>query len=205
MSVARHPGAQGYGDQADVLFERYDSRTFNEIHAPVADLFPDPPASVVDIGAGSGRDAAHLAAAGYDVTAVEPTPEFLQRAQTTHPDPRILWLADALPRLGRLLALGRTFDLVLLTAVWMHLDTGEQKTGISRLAALAHSGSRVSLSLRHGPVPEGRRMFDVTADETIDLAAPHGFRPIFNRHMGSLQADNRASGVTWTRLVLEKI
>ena len=28
--------------------------------------------------------------------------------------------------------------------------------------------------MRHGPVPPGRRMFDVSAEETIALAAGHG-------------------------------
>ncbi len=33
---------------------------------------------------------------------------------------------------------------------------------------------QILMSLRHGPVPPGRRMFDVSADETIALAAGHG-------------------------------
>ena len=33
---------------------------------------------------------------------------------------------------------------------------------------------RVPDTMRHGPVPPGRRMFDVSAEETIALAAGHG-------------------------------
>ena len=34
------------------------------------------------------------------------------------------------------------------------------------------------MSLRHGPVPPGRRMFDVSAQETADLASMHGLAEI---------------------------
>jgi len=34
------------------------------------------------------------------------------------------------------------------------------------------------MTLRHGPVPAGRRMFAVSAQETFALAAAHGLRPL---------------------------
>jgi hypothetical protein len=43
-----------------------------------------------------------------------------------HPSPRIEWLKDSLPDLDGLRQRGETFDLAMLTAVWMHLD-GEQR------------------------------------------------------------------------------
>ena len=66
------------------------------------------------------------------------------------------------------------YDLILLTAVWMHLDVAERGTAMQALAALLAARGQIVMSLRHGPVPEGRRMFDVSADETIALAATHG-------------------------------
>ena len=48
------------------------------------------------------------------------------------------------------------------------------------------------LSLRHGPVPEGRRMFDVSAEETIQLAAAQQFRLILHLEGPSVQEANRA-------------
>ena len=66
------------------------------------------------------------------------------------------------------------YDLILLTAVWMHLDAQERSTAMQALAELLADGGQIVMSLRHGPVPEGRRMFDVSAEETITLAAAQG-------------------------------
>ncbi|MCH3719072.1 hypothetical protein LZB68_08320, partial [Campylobacter lari] len=79
------------------------------------------------------------------------------------------WVDDALPDLDGLR--GRAFDVIMLTAVWMHLDADERARGMAALAALLAPGGQILMSLRHGPVPSGRRMFDVSADETIALAA----------------------------------
>jgi hypothetical protein len=45
-----------------------------------------------------------------------------------------------------------------------------------RVAGLVRLGGVMMLSLRYGPVPPGRRMFDVSADETIRLARAEGLR-----------------------------
>ncbi|BBE11144.1 hypothetical protein HH1059_20120 [Halorhodospira halochloris] len=52
---------------------------------------------MLDIGAGSGRDAAWLAEQGHDVVAVEPAAELRQEAQRRHPDEWISWLGNMVP------------------------------------------------------------------------------------------------------------
>ncbi|MBA9855396.1 hypothetical protein D7S65_06330 [Ralstonia insidiosa] len=52
----------------------------------------------------------------------------------------------------------------------MHLDEAERKAAMSAVAGLVRAGGVIVMSLRHGPVPDGRRMFDVSADETIAVA-----------------------------------
>ena len=92
----------------------------------------------------------------------------------------------------------------MLTAVWMHLDAAQRRQAMPILAGLAHDGGTVIMKFRHGPVPAGRRMFDVTAKETIELAAAHGLHPILNVATESTQSQNRAAGVSWTNLALLK-
>lgn len=167
-------GTAGYGAQAQVLAAQYESVTFADVHRDVMHLFPVTPCAVLDIGAGSGRDAAALARLGHRVTAVEPTAELRAEGQRLHADLPIAWCDDHLPELLHTRATGQRYGLILLTAVWMHLDTQERSTAMQALAALPAEGGRIVMSLRHGPVPEGRRMFDVSADETIALAALHG-------------------------------
>ena len=195
-------GTEGYADEANALVEQYESISFEEVHRHFLHLVPPPPSRIVDIGSGTGRDAAALAEMGHNVVAIEPTNELRTAAAALHPSPRIEWLDDSLPELAVITARGERFDVVLLTAVWMHLDEQQRRHAIPRVAGLIGDGGTLLLSLRHGPIPPGRRMFDVCADETIRLAAAEGLNV-------ALKLDNQPglfgrSDVSWTRLAFVK-
>jgi SAM-dependent methyltransferase len=168
------PGTTGYGAQATSLADQYESITFEEVHREILHLVPERACRVLDIGAGSGRDAAALAARGHRVVAVEPTDELRSEGQRRHGGNRITWIADGLPTLATVRERGETYDLVLLTAVWMHLDETERRAAMATLADLVACHGVVAMTLRHGPQPAGRRMFDVSTRETIALAASAG-------------------------------
>ncbi|MFF2808030.1 class I SAM-dependent methyltransferase [Streptomyces sp. NPDC058000] len=190
----------GYGEAAEALAEQYESVTFAEVHREVLHLFPSRPSSVLDIGAGSGRDAAALALRGHRVVAVEPTAELRSLGQRIHADQEIEWVDDALPELPVLGVRQRRFGLILLTAVWMHLDERQRASAMARLVSLLEPGGRVILSLRHGPVPAGRRMFPVSAQETIDLAGKCGLGVV---HLAEREDPHGRPGVAWTYLGLQ--
>jgi SAM-dependent methyltransferase len=198
------PGTEGYAEVADEFLRRDQELAFAEVHAPVLHLLPAAPCDVLDVGAGAGRDAAHFAALGCRVVAVEPTEPFRAHAVANHSSPRIEWLNDSLPDLAVTRTLGRTFDLVMLSAVWMHLDETERRRAMPHLAALMRRGAAMIMSLRHGPVPPGRRMFEVTGSETIDLARPQNLDCLLNKPAESVQEHNRRAGVTWTWLAFRK-
>jgi hypothetical protein len=142
-------GTEGYAAEAEALVAQYESLSFADVRRPVRHLFPTAPCGVVDIGAGTGRDAAGFTALGHRVVAVEPTAELRTRA-----------------------------------------------------ASLMRPGGAMILSLRYGPVPPGRRMFGVSAEETVLLAAREGLRLMLKveAHADGL---GRA-GVRWTRLAFAK-
>lgn len=194
----------GYGENADALFERYESREPAKIHDPWIHLFPKPPARILDIGSGTGRDAAWFASLGHSVLAVEPTDALRLGAAKLHPEPEIEWLDDILPDLPHVRARGETFDLILMHAVWMHLTAAERISGMAVITGLLAPGGRIAMSLRHGVVPQGRRMFDVSGEETITLAAQNGLTNLYNQRAESIQAENRAQHIEWTKLVFEK-
>lgn len=205
MTPAPVSGTEGYADEAAELFRRYETIPAADTHRAVLHLIPAVPGHVLDIGSGSGRDAAWFAAQGHRVVAVEPTEALRLPAMARHRSPRIEWLDDCLPDLALVQKRGDSFDLVMLTAVWMHLDVQQRRQAMPSLAALLRVGGTVIMTLRHGPVPPGRRMFEVSADETIGLAATHHLHPVLNLPAESNHPQNRATGVTWTRLAFVKM
>src|SRR3981081_3089459 len=99
-------GTEGYADEAEDLFKRYENIPAADAHRAVLHLIPVAPSRILDIGSGTGRDAAWLA---------------------MHPLPRIEWLNDGLPELALVRTRSESFDLVMLTAVWMHLDVQQRQ------------------------------------------------------------------------------
>lgn len=116
VGAGRASGTEGYAEGADAVAKAYEAISSAAVHRNILHLIPITPSRVPDIGAGTGRDAAALAALGHSVVAVEPTAELRAHGQRLHPAAGITWIDDSLPDLAKLQARGERFDLVLLTA-----------------------------------------------------------------------------------------
>lgn len=196
-------GTEGYAENAQSFVKQWRNISFAARHEPVLHLIPRVPSRILDVGSGVGTDAAALSALGHTVVAVEPVDELRVAGIELHPTSRVEWINDSLPDLAILLSRNETFDVVMLTAVWMHLDEAQRRRAMPNIASLVREGGIVIMSLRHGPVPEGRRMFAVSAEETIQLARIQGLQPVLNLRAESIQQVNRNMGVTWTRLAFK--
>src|SRR3954451_10150550 len=115
-------GTEGYAEQSSTLIGQYDGINFAGVHRDILHLIPKTPAAILDIGAGTGRDAAALARMGHRVVAIEPTAQFRAHIVAAHPSPPIEAMDDHLPDLPALTGRGGSFGLILMQAVWMHLD-----------------------------------------------------------------------------------
>nr|WP_308633612.1 class I SAM-dependent methyltransferase [Massilia sp. YIM B02443] len=165
-----------YDQNAERFVSQYESLTFEHVHPALLDLLPPPGATILDVGAGSGRDAAWFAANGYDVVAVEPSEGMRMLARRHHPSPRIHWVADSLPDLAQVRRLGLTFDLILLSAVWMHVPPAARQRALRKLATLLSPNGRIAISLRIGPPDADRAMYEVTLPELTAMAQQFGLR-----------------------------
>jgi SAM-dependent methyltransferase len=192
-------GTEGYAEAADALAVQYESIAFGDVHRAVLHLIPTTPSRVLDIGAGTGRDAAAFAALGHSVVAVEPTPEMRAHGRRLHADARLTWIDDALPDLDIVHERGAGFAIVMLTAVWMHLDADERRRAMPRVARLLAPSGLMVFSLRHGHVPAGRRMFDVSAAETVALAREQGLDVV---HLSERDAALGGPDVRWSVVAL---
>jgi len=194
----------GYARAAtDEFIARYEALSPEAIYQHVIDLFPRHPAKIVDIGAGTGRDAAWFAAKGHRVHAVEPVRELREAGRTLHSSERITWLDDRLPHLSKVRPCG-PFDCVTLCGVWQHVPDADARQALSNLARLVAPDGRLIMSLRHGPGGEGRRVFAASPETMIAGARDEGLSLVRRKEAASIQAGNRALGVSWTWLVFER-
>jgi protein-L-isoaspartate O-methyltransferase len=197
-------GTEGYPEDAPELIKRYESVSSAAVHKPILHLVPTNPCRVLDVGSGSGRDAAWFAAMGHEVVAVEPTKELRVPAMNLHPSPLIEWVDDSLPHLAKIVNRRELFDFVSISAVWMHLDAEQRITGMPVLASLTRQGGTVVMRIRHGPIPPRRRMFEVSAEETIHLARESSLSVVQNIYEESITELDRSVGVSWTRIAFVK-
>lgn len=163
-----------YTKNAAEYTQKYEAVRFEDAHGSWRSHWPEANALVLDIGAGSGRDAAWLAGRGCSVVAVEPASGMRQAAGLRHPEPRIQWLDDSLPSLEKVLRLNLQFDLILLSAVWQHVAPGSRERAFRKIASLLKPGGRFVVTLRLGSVDDGRVMYPVSADELVSLAGGRG-------------------------------
>lgn len=159
-----------YDRLAADLAPRYDAVTFDVVHPNLAQHLPTD-GRVLDIGAGSGRDARGLAARGLQVTAVDPSIAFrrLGAANSVH---GITWIDDRLPKLARL---GKVppFDFILCSAVLMLLAAGDLRDGFRRMAHLLAEHGRLAVDIRD-PMPSEPSVVHAHSDAQILEAAAAG-------------------------------
>lgn len=193
-------GYEPYNGEAGNLRGLYSEKAFADKHAHFRPFFPGPAGRVLDVGAGVGVDAKGFADLGCQVVAVEPAREMRAIAMADHDHANITWVDDCLPYLSEV-SVGDGFDFILSSASFMHLPPALQPVAVSRLAALLRNGGALGLSVRHGPVPEGRTMYEITPDEMKAFAEAAGLSCAFHNEVGDFR--NR-QGVSWSLLVFCK-
>ena len=173
-SDAKHAIVEYYHQHAAQFQAQYDSLVAEEVHADWASLLDScAPGRALDVGAGGGRDALWLVQKGWQVTAVEPAQGLRERGQHATGE-QVDWLNSRLPLLPELVRPVNGYDLILLSAVWMHLPQTERPQAISRLVELLSPTGILIITLRFGPSDPKRPMYDVSIDELKQLAQPRG-------------------------------
>lgn len=195
-----------YQCHATELATRYQQVSARAVHCDWLTLLEPwllaAPRRLLDVGAGSGRDAAFLAGLhqGNMVVAVEPCQALAAQGQCHTREAAVAWVNDAMPALSRVTG---TFDLILLSAVWMHLSPESRPLALARLHELLSPDGYLVLSLRLN-VSElemrERAMYPVAVDE-VELLALEGGMTLL--HVSEPQGDALArSGLSWQSLIL---
>ena len=192
-----------YNRLAGDIVPEYESSTFEEIH-PVSlthDLLPTPAAAILDVGAGSGRDAAWFARQGHEVVAVEPSRELRRAARELHDSTAITWIDDCLPDLSVVCDSGSAFDLIWLSAIWMHIPPDDRARAFQTLASLLKPGGGMMFSLRLGPPPSDRPTAVVSVEEIKELAHERGLEVVCVSHFADARGRRFVSwDMVWLRM-----
>ena len=201
MSSSIDRGIKWYDEHAGKLANQYEQVDFEQVHGWLIDFLPpsNADAQLLDIGAGSGRDAFWLAASGYEVVAVEPAQALREEAQQLHPHARLHWVADSLPELAEVHRLARNFDLVLLSAVWMHVPPEERNYAFRQLLSLLKPGGVLAITLRLGEPDIERGMHAVSSEEFRQLAAEH---EVVVEHISHSPDALGREGVSWAEVLI---
>ena len=198
-----------YDDHAQQLAEQYLSKTFEEVHAAWAEFLPPilnkPNARILDLGAGAGRDSRYFAEQGQvndiSIVAVEPAKLLAEIGQQQTLGLNVKWVEDSLPALDVVCRQEVSFDLILLSAVWMHIPKSERPRAIRKLANLLKPGAKLVISLRHGPSGDERKMHDVSTEELELLAKTVGLSVVLKTERDSDKLGRDT--VHWQTVVLQ--
>lgn len=192
-----------YNLRARDFFAQYHSLTFEQVHNDWLPLLVNETGLALDIGAGSGRDALALAQRGWDVVAVEPAAELrrLGEAATVHLS--IQWLDDSLPDLNEIHKLSYCFDLILVSAVWMHLPPTARERAFRILTELLGPSGMLVITLRHGPGDGEREFHEVSRAELDRLARQRAVIPVSLPEMPRADQLNRPD-VWWETVAYQR-
>lgn len=189
-----------YDENAAQLAEQYDSVDFESVHSSWRAYWPISGSYVLDVGAGSGRDVQWLDSHGCKVVAIEPSTRLRQlgKARTSA---TIHWVDAQLPNLGVIDNLSRRFDLILVSAVWMHIPISSRYQSLCSLAERLAENGRVVMTLRHGAFGDGRTSYGVSLVELEQLAQRS---ELVVCHVEDTEDGLSRTGLTWQTVVLEK-
>jgi SAM-dependent methyltransferase len=120
-------------------------------------------------------------------------------AQRRHPELRIRWIDDRLPDLNVVHRLGLAFDVILLSAVWMHVPPPARVRAFRKVATLLKPGGVLLISLREGPFEPDRIMWPTPAGEIEGFARIHGLSIL---RAATLPDQLGRANVSWTAICL---
>ncbi|RBW41693.1 SAM-dependent methyltransferase [Psychromonas sp. B3M02] len=175
-----------YNRNAQQLADMYLSKTFEQVHdcwlSYLTPILNKKEARILDIGAGAGRDSQYFAEQGaannISVTAIEPALMLAELGKKHTQGLNINWLQDSLPDLSVVTRKEISFDLILLSAVWMHIPDAQRARSLRKLANLLKPGGLLVISLRHGESGDERNMYEVSSDALVQMSTKLGLSPL---------------------------
>lgn len=196
-----------YEESASEWAGRYESAEMADLHTILIQHLP-PAALVLEVGCGSGRDAAFLLGQGFEITAVDGSNMMLEEASRRHPELASRLQLAAVPFDPENPLLKRKFSAVLMIALVMHLTDAELREAISQFREILNPGGLVILSASIGRKEvadrrdaKGRLFIERLPSDIEGFFYSAGFQRIASNQ----NDDSLARSVQWFTLVFRLI
>jgi SAM-dependent methyltransferase len=205
-----------YNTQAATYADRYEAADMSALHRLLLRHLPAR-CRILELGCGSGRDAAFLLAHGYDITATDASPAMLTQAARHHPEltPHLHLLSfpaspASLPKTLNVELSTRNFPpfpAILSVAMVMHLTDDELRECATQLRDLLTADGLLvlQLSIGRGGLSQRRddagRLYHERPPEEVQLLFERlGFRLVARED----SPDFMNRDISWYTLVLQR-
>lgn len=177
-------GIEYFNDNAEALKAQYNALDRAKVHEDLIRHLPRTPGlRMLDVGAGSGADAALFAGMGHEVVAVEPAEKLRKLGEATFGDGKITWISDTLPGLASVGA--EKFDVVYAMGTIQYLDTADRAKAFNRMASSLKDGGLMEISY---PSPASREyQFSIPAGEVESLVRAFNKRAGRRMHLAIVE------------------
>ena len=186
MKHEKNPTIRYYQQHAEELAQRYERAEVANLHQRLLHTF-SPGAQLLEIGCGSGREAAFLCAQGYEVQGIEPAPAMIDRALYLHPELEGRLFQGSIPdELPAPIVQNEHYNGTYAVASLMHLSKEQLQPTFENLHRLLKQDGRLLFSVplsrpdltESGYDEKGRYFLLLTSDQWIDQAESAGFHTI---------------------------
>jgi SAM-dependent methyltransferase len=133
-----------YENNAERIAANYEAVDFSSVLEPVVRELPQG-ASVIDLGCGSGRDAAKLLSRGFEVTVTDASRAMLEEAVRHHPELSGRTVLHALP--AELPFPAASFGAALAMAVLMHIASADLPAAFAAVSKVVRAGGLFAYSV----------------------------------------------------------
>jgi len=201
-----HKTLSYYKNNAKHLSQRYESAKVDHIHSLLLHSFPSK-SYLLEIGCGSGRDAAFMHQNGCDVLAIDGSREMISEAKRCHPE-----LTDRLQVIkvpDELYFELSSFDGVYSIATLMHLEKDSIDSTFEKIVMILKSGGKFFFSVSiqrddvddQGKDEQGRHFTSLSEAEWIRCCEKHGLKLEYSEITGDgLDRD----GIVWLTCIVRK-
>lgn len=161
------PAIDYFNDRAEELARQYNALDRAKVHADLLAALPQGQAlRVLDIGAGSGADAAMFADLGHAVTAAEPAETLADIGKEVFKNKNIKWNTDVLPEMKEATEARECFDVVTSVGVLQYVDKESRASSLSKMFSLAAKGGHIEIQY---PTPASREhQYSISHNEIAD-------------------------------------